>query len=233
VSGRESAIAFVDTTCPRCGAARKPNQSYCLECGLALPPVTGRLPGLRRSWVRRFGWYPGDWIWAALLMFVVAAAGATAAIIVSHERSAGAKRLVIATASLPVGRATAVATTAGTGRRARTLPTPPEPTTGRGAAKGTANGRFTWPANRTGWTIVLVSFPATSGRPTALQTAAKAAKSRLPQVGVLDSSRYPSLQPGYFVVFSGIYPSQIEANAAIASVHQAGFGGAYSRQIGR
>jgi len=168
-----------------------------------------------------------------LLLFVVAAAGATAAIIVSHNRTAGATRLVIVTANLPLGQGTAVSPTAVAGRRARTLPAPPEPATGRGAAKGTGNGRFTWPANRTGWTIVLVSFPATTGRPTALQTAAKAAKSGLSHVGVLDSSRYPSLQPGYFVVFSGVYPSQIEANAAIASVHQAGFGGAYSRQIGR
>ena len=34
----------------------------------------------------------------------------------------------------------------------------------------------------------------------------------LPAVGVLDSSQYASLQPGYFVVFSGIYDSQAEAN---------------------
>ena len=54
----------------------------------------------------------------------------------------------------------------------------------------------------------------------------------LPAVGVLDSSRFASLQPGYFVVFSGVYGSQTEANAAVTSAHQAGFGAAYSRQIG-
>jgi hypothetical protein len=52
-------------------------------------------------------------------------------------------------------------------------------------------------------------------------------------VGVLDSSRYASLQPGYYVVFTGIYASKSDADAAVGTARQAGFGGAYSRQIAR
>ena len=63
---RETAISAADRTCPRCGAAREADQRYCLDCGLAAPAVTGRLPSLRRRWIRRFGWYPGDWIWVSL-----------------------------------------------------------------------------------------------------------------------------------------------------------------------
>src|SRR5439155_23283 len=65
---------------PRCGALRQPDPHYCLDCGLRLPAVTGRLATLRRRWIRRLGWYPGDWIWISLLTLVVAAAGAAAAI---------------------------------------------------------------------------------------------------------------------------------------------------------
>jgi hypothetical protein len=50
---------------------------------------------------------------------------------------------------------------------------------------------------------------------------------------VLDSSLYASLQPGYYVVFTGIYASKADADAAVATARQAGFGGAYSRQIAR
>ena len=99
--------------------------------------------------------------------------------------------------------------------------------------KTAKNGRFAWPRNANGWTIVLVSYPKTTGRPSALQTAARAARARLHQVGLLDSSRYASLQPGYFVVFTGIYPAKADADAAVATARQAGFGGAYSRQIAR
>jgi hypothetical protein len=95
------------------------------------------------------------------------------------------------------------------------------------------NGRFTWPASENGWTIVLVSYPKTNGRPAALQTATKAATAGLARVGILDSGRYPSLQPGYFVVFTGVYPSKADADAAVATARNAGFAGAYSRQIAR
>jgi hypothetical protein len=80
---------------------------------------------------------------------------------------------------------------------------------------------------------VLVSYPKAFGRDQALRTARKAAKAGLSQAGVIDSSRYASLQPGYFVVFAGIFESKDEADGAVATARQAGFGGAYSRQIAR
>ena len=44
--------------------------------------------------------------------------------------------------------------------------------------------------------------------------ARSASRAGLPQVGVLDSSRYSSLHPGYSVVFSGIYDSRDQADRA-------------------
>jgi hypothetical protein len=232
---RETAIAAADRTCPRCGGARAPDQHYCLECGLVLPEVTGRLPSLRRRWIRRLGWYPGDWIWVSLLTLVVAAAGATSAIILTrHVNDAGPTfyrppAAVTVTQPGPVPTATTPATV-----DTSTLPTAPEPTnTAPGQPAGQKNGRFAWPRNENGWTIVLVSYPKTTGRPAALETADKAARAKLTQVGVLDSSVYPSLQPGYYVVFAGVYPAKADADAAVTTARQAGFDGAYSRQIAR
>jgi hypothetical protein len=229
-SERESAIAAADSTCPRCGAAREADEAYCLECGLRLPRVTGRIPALRRSWIRRFGWYPGDWIWISLLTLAVAAAGAATAIAFAVQRTHDQHVVFTATTSgsvvtpVPVTPTTAAAST---------LPTAPEPgTTASPPKAGPRNDRVPWPAHANGWTIVLVSYPKVNGRPPALQTATRAA-ARLHEVGVLDSSLYASLQPGYYVVFTGIYGSKADADAGVSTARQAGFGGAYSRQIAR
>jgi hypothetical protein len=234
---RERAISAAEETCPRCGAPREPDQRYCLECGLALPPVEGRLPSLRRRWIRRVGWYPGDWVWISLLTFLVAAGGAGAAIVLS-QRVNDEGSVFIASSVVSVTEPT-TPVAPGTTRTATgdtsTLPTPPEPgrTTPRTKPKTARNGRVAWPKNANGWTVVLVSYPKTNARAAALQTADRAAHARLSQVGVLDSSRYASLQPGYYVVFAGIYPTKADADAAVATARQAGFGGAYSRQIAR
>jgi hypothetical protein len=72
-----------------------------------------------------------------------------------------------------------------------------------------------WPAKRDGWTVVLVSIPKKDGREVATSRAAEAAARGLPDVGVIDSSRVPSLHPGYWVVFSGIYDTQPEATSVL------------------
>ena len=64
--------------CPRCGAPHGPDQEYCLECGYRLQPASGVFGRLAAAWQRRFGWYPGDWIWPVLLSLVLATAGAVA-----------------------------------------------------------------------------------------------------------------------------------------------------------
>jgi hypothetical protein len=230
---RETAIAAADETCPRCGAPRRPDQEYCVECGLRLPSVTGTVPSLRRRWVRRLGWYPGDWIWVSILTLLVAAAGAAATIVITNDRNQNAGTTFAATSpTLPVAEpSTAPATTANTA----TLPTAPEPTVTKPAGPPPPpNGRTPWPAGRpSGWTIVLISYPTTSGREAALATATRAAQAGLPEVGVLQSANFSSLHPGYFVVFSGVYGSKSQADAALATARAGGFAGAYSRQISR
>ena len=230
-SNRRFAIAATDGTCPRCGATREPDQRYCLECGDALPVVSGRIAAARRRWIGRIGWYPGDWMWLSLATLAVAAAGAAVAIVVSEHRD-GEHRGFVAVAGGVSLREPATQAPAGQARTAKVdtskLPTAPEP-----GNPTPGSGRTVWPANETGWTIVLVSYPKTFGHPQALDTATKAAKKGLSQVGVVDSSGYASLQPGYYVVFAGIYASRADADAAVGTARQAGFPGAYSREIAR
>lgn len=207
------------------------DQRYCLQCGNALPIVTGRLPAMRRRWIARIGWYPGDWVWPALATLVVAAAGAVGAIIVSQHREGSSRGFESVGAPVAL-RVPAARVSTGTTPTTKTgtshLPTAPEP-----GSLPPGSGRTAWPANQTGWTVVLVSYPKTFGHPQALDTATKAAKKGLTQVGIVDSSLYASLQPGYYVVFAGVYATRDDADAAVGTARQAGFPGAYSREIAR
>jgi hypothetical protein len=83
------------------------------------------------------------------------------------------------------------------------------------AASGGQSGRLlAWP-RRAGWTIVLRSVPKVEGRDEALAVAERARRRRLKQVGILDSSLYPSTQPGYWLVFAGVFRSEAEATSSL------------------
>ncbi len=201
---RELAISAAHGSCPRCGAAREPSHSYCLECGLRLPVVVGALAGLRRSWLRGLGWYPGDWVWLPLAAALLAAGGAAAAIAVNRHHAAAAAATFVA----PLPHRLAAATTV----------------SGR-------DGHTEWPPGRDGWTVVLASSPAPDGSRQPLALASRAARSGLPQVGLLDSSNYSSLHPGYYVVFSGVYGATTDADTALETVLARGFAGAYVLRV--
>jgi hypothetical protein len=225
---REAAPPAETLDCPRCGTPYEPNQEYCLECGLRLPGTGGVVETLRTGWMRRSARYPGDWIWAVLLTLVVAAVGAAVAILLSRPDHGGTTTLVETSPVTSVAPQTAQPTlTTGT------LPTAPTqtPQTATQPTPRPRNGVVAWPVGRSGYTVVLNSLPAATGRAAALAQARQAARRGLAQVGILDSSRYSSLHPGYYVVFSGIYSSFTAAQAAVSHARSAGYGAAYARQI--
>jgi hypothetical protein len=223
--------------CPHCGAPHGPNQEYCLECGYRLRPPDGILGGLSVAWRDRFGWYPGDWVWPVLLGFVIAVAGAAAAIVLAD---AGAENTtIVATGGPPAHSPTPspVTTTValptvptGTPTGTPSTPTTPPPATTSGPAPGSLTP---WPARRSGYTVILESIPTSSGKSLAVARAREASRAGLPEVGVLESSRYSSLHPGYYVVFSGVYGSSPEAERARGSAAAKGFGSAYTKPITR
>jgi hypothetical protein len=71
-----------------------------------------------------------------------------------------------------------------------------------------------WP-RRDGYTIVIAAIPTTLGSKAARARALSAAGAGVPDVGVLASSRYASLHPGYWIVFSGVYRTVDEALAGL------------------
>jgi hypothetical protein len=83
------------------------------------------------------------------------------------------------------------------------------------ATVGSESALAEWPAGTTGWTNILISVPKVEGRDAAVARAEQARRRGLRRVGVLDSSRYASLHPGYWVVFAGVYPSEPEATSRL------------------
>ena len=226
--------------CPRCGVAYEPLQEYCLECGERLPTNRGTVGLLAAAWQRRFSWYPGDWIWPALLFLVIAVV-ATA---VSAATTSGSGTTIVATQPhVTVGPGSGGA---GAATTQSTLPAAPKPTVTTGTlpkAPGAptttevnpsapaAAGLTAWPAKASGYTDVLESVPLSSGRPAAVARARLAKAAGLPRAGVLVSAQYPSLHPGYYVVFSGIYPTPAAALAGLSGVRAKGFPDAYVARV--
>lgn len=199
-----------------------------MECGLRLRR-SGVVPALATGWQRRLGWYPGDWVWPSLLALLVAVASAAGAIWWTRDASSAAATTVVGdTAPLPTVATTAIAPTTGA---APTVPTRTTETTAPRRRQATRRTLIEWPRGRSGWTLVLVSLPTSSGRDSAITRAREALRSGLPQVGVIDSSRYASLHPGYYVVFSGIYPSIGEAQDAVSRAAESGYENAYARRV--
>jgi hypothetical protein len=238
--------------CPQCGASYEPLQEYCLECGRRLPTnrgVTGYLAG---GWQRRFAWYPGDWMWPVLGLLALTAIATAAAVAAGSPRGSSGKTLVETNARVTVGPGAprqAVPVASGTS----TLPAGPQPTISTGTLplapgapstrtattpkpgpkKSNPNALATWPAGKSGYTDVLESLPVSAGRPLALERARAAKKTGLASVGVLASSEYSSLHPGYFVVFSGIYRTPQQAATGLATARAHGFPDAYQIRVTR
>jgi len=165
------------------------------------------------------------WVRPALFFLAVSAAATGIAVVISASRGSSSS------ATPPV------ATTTTTTKTVRTTTTAPAATTTTAqtppARPPRPSGPGTWPAGVDGWTNVLQSIPVSSGRALAAAGARAAARAGLPRPGVLVSSRYATLHPGYYVVFSGVYRTSVAASAGLAAVHARGFPDAYQVRVAR
>ena len=181
------------------------------------------------------------WLWAALaaLLLVALVAGAIVALAATNnDNNAAGTSVPVASTTLPATTETQPptitinppTTTFGTTTfSTTTIGTTTFGTTTFGTT--TSSGYLAWPPGKDGFTIVLKSVPTTSGRGPAESAANKAKTNGLPEVGILNSSDYSSLNPGYYVTFSGIYDNQSQANAALPNARSKGFPTAYVRQV--
>ena len=222
--------------CPNCGAPHDVYQEYCLECGRRLP---GAYVGGRYAEVWRRD--SPIWLWAALaaLLLVALVSGAVVALAATDDGKSSEPAT-----SIPVV-STAPSTTSTVG----VVTTPPTitinpPTTTLGTTTfstttfgtttfgtTTTGGNVTWPMSKDGFTVVLKSVPTSNGRSQAEAAADKARTNGLSQVGILNSSDFSSLNPGYYVTFTGIYDTQSQANAALPNARSKGFPTAYVREV--
>ncbi|HUZ98331.1 MAG TPA: hypothetical protein VMU74_03135 [Gaiellaceae bacterium] len=218
--------------CPRCGIAYEPLQEYCLECGERLPSNGGPIGALAAAWQRRFRWYPGDWVWPALLFLVVAVvATAVSAATTSSSGTtivATQPKMTVGTGTRRSATAPKLTVTTGTLPKAPGAPSTPSATT---PTPPLATGLAAWPRKVTGYTDVLASVPLSAGRAVAVARARQAKAAGLPKAGVLVSAAYPSLRPGYYAVFSGVYSTPAEALAALSAAHGRGFPDAYVARV--
>jgi len=81
--------------------------------------------------------------------------------------------------------------------------------------------------------VVLRSVPVSEGRAVAVKEARRAIHVRLHDIGILTSSNFSSLAPGYFVVFSGIYGSEKAARNHVSKAAAKGYRHAYPRLVRR
>lgn len=219
--------------CPRCGAPYAYLQEYCLECGVRLP----RPPAQPAAATARSSGYRGEWVWPVLVTLVVALLTAVAAVAIAAARDDDRPKLVVATTSQPdeVLTGTAPGTTVAPIPQTVTLPEAVEPPPAPKPPPPPASRPRTpiaWPAGRNGFTVVLASVPQNS-RAAALARAREAIRAGLDQVGVLSSSRYSSLHPGYLVVFGGVYRTLAEAQAASARARARGYSDAYAAEVAK
>ena len=100
----------------------------------------------------------------------------------------------------------------------------------RDAPGGSSTGAgsvASWPAGRSGFTVVLVS---SSSRAEARREAERAVGAGLPG-GLLRSNDFSSLNPGYWVAYAGEFDSRAEAARRAQSYAAQGFADAYPRRI--
>jgi cell division septation protein DedD len=126
---------------------------------------------------------------------------------------------------------------------AATTPAPAAPTTSTTATTATAatssaasplttpdGARLeVWPRRLSGWTVVL----ATTSTVAQAQAVAQQVASDGIQVGILSSSEHPPLKPGVWIVFTGHYPAQAQADQVVAALQAVGQQQAVAGLIGR
>ena len=223
--------------CPNCGAPHDVYQEYCLECGRRLP---GAYVGGRYAEVWRRD--SPIWLWAALaaLLLVAHVSGAVVALAATDD----GKNSEPASSIPVVSTAPSTTDTVGVVTQPPTITiTPPTTTlstttfstttfgTTTFGTTTTTGSNVTWPPNKDGFTVVLKSVPTSNGRSQAESAANKARTNGLSQVGILNSSDFSSLNPGYYVTFTGIYDTESQANAALPNARSKGFPTAYVREV--
>jgi hypothetical protein len=218
-------------TCPNCGAPADPGQLMCLECGsrLALDyqrPPTWRLPAAVVGIVLLIA---GIGVAIALAAATDNASKTTAAAPAATAAASNAPADTPPTASTPTPAPAPTASTptpapaSGTGGTPAATPAPaPAPATASPSG---------WPPGKSAFTVVLASMPTKAAADDKL---AKAKAAGITGAAILHSDDFPTLNPGYWVVFDGQYDAVDQAQSQAAADRGKGeFPDAYPRFVSK
>jgi cell division septation protein DedD len=223
-------------TCPSCGAPADPGQLMCLECGSRLALGYQRTPRWR---------LPAAIVGLVLLLAGLGVGIAIAASNDNYTPTATAPAAAAApaapqsapadstpTASTPTPAPTATTPTASTptttpppassGTTSTPTPAPPAPATTPSSG---------WPPGKSAFTVILASLPSKTDADAKLKAAQAAG---ITTASILHSDDFPTLRPGYWVVFDGQYGSMDQAKAQAATdAGKPGFTDAYPRFVSK
>jgi hypothetical protein len=232
----ENAPSEAGGVCPDCGAVVEPSQEYCLACGRRLVETGGA--NLAERWRHALPLTDRDWGWPILIALIIAILASVFAIVDVQQgkKTRTLKALgptvrqttitpTTATVQTITGNETTGTTSTGAKTTAHTGTTSTSP-----SSQIHSTGLIDWPGP-SGYTIVLASLRISNGKAVARQKALEALRAGLGDVGVLASSDFSSLHPGYFVVFSGVYESLGEASKHLSAARQAGFDSPYPTRV--
>jgi hypothetical protein len=194
--------------CESCGAALAVDQRYCLNCGRAR--ADSRVPYAEALQAARGGGEgtappspsgspaPDPAGWNPMLALVgvgVVAVVLGVGVLIGRGVSGTTKRAAAPQVISVGGAGGATASTA------------------KAAAAGFKSD---WPAGKDGWTVELQVLPKDGTQASAVAAAKSAAQGKgAPNVGALDSDRYPSLDGGQYVVYSGVFKDKSSATKAL------------------
>jgi hypothetical protein len=113
-------------------------------------------------------------------------------------------------------------TTSSPGSNATGTPSSPAtsspPTNGTGAPTGSGGEtvQSDWPAGKEGWTIQLATLPKDGTSASDVESTSQSYSDEgTKDVGVLDTDLYPSLLPASYVIYSGVFNTRADAEAAL------------------
>lgn len=217
--------------CPACLATVEPGQQYCLACGERLTPGDPLVPRGAR---------PAAAIIAlGLLLLLIGGLGiaygftrgndtTTSAATTTHVVTTTGPSAPPTASSAPVPTFTSVPATTFSSTTVPTFstaPTPP-PTTTALVEKND------WPSGTDGWAVLLMSRSTQQYDYAYITQQKTAAEDKgISNAGVLNSDDFPTLNPGYWVLYMGPYTSRAAAQAAVPTAVAGGYSDAYVRNV--
>jgi hypothetical protein len=200
--------------CPTCGAAMAPDQRYCLSCGARrgaarvapagsqpVPADTAVVSAQRPADVSPLAAVIGIALLGGMLLIGVLIGRSG-----SDDNSTPAPVVTVAPGTTTPGAST---TTPGT--------TPGDSTTAPATPSGVV--ATDWPTDAQGFTIQLSTVPKEGATQELVDAAKQTATGKgAKDVGSLDSDLYPSLTPGNYVIYSGIYTDRNQATKALGKL---------------